>query len=399
MKRSTEINGEKVRIKMEDVEELSTDADAEESNRKKFKVETDDEDEEMIKAETDDEGDSISNVDVTNSTGGDEEKVRDTACSSSRKERPKNQKPNAVVDLSNAAAIIASFSDSFYGLCKLREVSKAFNQGVLQSKTYRITTEDIRVGRHVAALHYVCRFAEGKTILLDPGNYDLEARFCKIEYQSDDDIGKWDNSIELIEGMRFDKYVDTWKPGKGSLRIEAKGVSLCSSVPSRPASINFFSDIWKREEDPLIHIALVVKAKGVKLHGISTAGGLSMYVDGHSISARNCIFGGTVTLRRCNATLKDCVIRYGQYGGVSSDGYLTITRCRFFDNAPDVLIPEGDFGVDFRGGKATFRDTFIQCIDEKDARFIFNEEQHFEPFYDSDKNEWLIRLKDRGKRT
>ena len=59
MKRSTEINRKKVRIKMEDVEEISTDTNDEESSRKKTKAETDDEDKKLIKAETDDEDEKL----------------------------------------------------------------------------------------------------------------------------------------------------------------------------------------------------------------------------------------------------------------------------------------------------------------------------------------------------
>ena len=94
-----------------------------------------------------------------------------------------------------------------------------------------------------------------KTILLDPGNYNLEAKFNSYEYESCDDIEEWDDNIE---GLRFDGYVDTWKPGKGSLIIEADGITLRSSLPARPASINFKSD-YLSEDDPLIHNALVIK--------------------------------------------------------------------------------------------------------------------------------------------
>ena len=313
---------------------------------------------------------------------------------SSRKDPPKKQKPNGDVGLAyvgpEVAAIIASFSDSFYGLSKLREVSKMFNEGVSQCKTYRITEKDISAGRHVAALRYVCRVAEGKTILLDPGDYNLEATFNSYEYESDDDIEEWD---DYIEGMRFGKYLDTWKPGKGSLMIEADGITLRSSSPGRPASINFKSD-YLPQDDPLIHNALIIKADDARLYDIKTSGGLSMYVVGTSISAKNCIFGGTATLCCNDASFEDCIICDGDYGGVSSVGDLTMTRCLFFDNSRDCLNGEGDYGVEFWGGKATFHDTFIQCDSEEDAQDIFDEKQHFEPVYDSEEDKWLIRLKD-----
>lgn len=119
-----------------------------------------------------------------------------------------------------------------------------------------------------------------------------------------------------------------------------------------------------------------------------------MYVVGTSVSAKNCIFGGTATLRCDDATFEDCIVCDGDYGGISSVGDLAMTRCLFFDNFRDYLNGEGDYGVDFFGGKATFQDTFIQCDSEEEAQDIFNERKHFEPVYDSEKDKWLLRLKD-----
>lgn len=72
-------------------------------------------------------------------------------------------------------AIIASFVDAFYELIKLRGVSKTFSQVVVQCGEYRITEKD----RNIWAVTWphACRVAEGKTILLDPGMYELEATY------------------------------------------------------------------------------------------------------------------------------------------------------------------------------------------------------------------------------
>jgi hypothetical protein len=193
--------------------------------------------------------------------------------------------------------------------------------------------------------------------------------------------------------MRFDSYIDTWKPGKGSLIIEADRISLRSSLPGRPASINFESYL-DAEDDPLIHNALIIKADDTTLHGIKTRGGLSMYVTGTSLSAKNCMFGGTATLRGSDATFEDCVVCDGDYGGMSSSGDLTMTRCHFFDNSRDYLNGEGEEGVEVSRGTATFQDTFIICDSEEDARDMFDESKHFEPVYDPEAEKWRVRLKD-----
>ena len=96
---------------------------------------------------------------------------------------------------------IASFLDSFYQVCKLREVSKAFNQGILQCSTYCISEKDISAGHHVAALRYVCRVAQGKTILLSPGVYKLEGKYDPYNPGTeDDDILECEYNGDFIKG-------------------------------------------------------------------------------------------------------------------------------------------------------------------------------------------------------
>ena len=72
-------------------------------------------------------------------------------------------------------------------------------------------------GPHVAALRYVCRVAQGKTILLVPGIYDLEGRHDPDNpLAENDDILNCESFGNRIKGCRSGETV-TWKPNKGSL--------------------------------------------------------------------------------------------------------------------------------------------------------------------------------------
>ena len=168
---------------------------------------------------------------------------RDDMGGSRKQPPPKKLKMNGKSDVVGLAdltpqivAIIASFGDSFYEQSKLREVSKLFNQGVLQCTEYHITKKDQSMGHHVAALRHVCRVAEGKTITLDHGDYNLEGKFkYSNEYESDDDVCEYDVDIE---GLRFDiDRFEMWKPNKGPLIIKAEGITLrCMNVSSYPVT-------------------------------------------------------------------------------------------------------------------------------------------------------------------
>jgi len=69
-------------------------------------------------------------------------------------------------------------------------------------------------------------------------------------------------------------------------------------------------------------------------------------------------------------------------------------KCLFIDNEVDYINGEGDEGVEVNGGRAIFEETYILYNSEEYAKCGFNEERHFEPVYDPEKEEWCIRLKD-----
>mmetsp|Transcript_13409 Transcript_13409/g.38271 ORF Transcript_13409/g.38271 Transcript_13409/m.38271 type:complete len:265 (-) Transcript_13409:410-1204(-) len=219
----------------------------------------------------------------------------------------KRQKPNADVGLADIGPeVIATRAEQAAG--DLQDIQSGRRA---QSGEYRITETDRNTGHHVAALRYVCRVAEDKTILLFPGAYKLEGRYEPNEYSSDD-IVEWSG-----EGWCSGKIVE-WKPNKGSLVIEAEGITLRCSDPTNAASIIFETDDLA-DDDPHVNWALIGKVDNFTLDGINTKGGLSINCRG--LSAKRCVLGGTVHVNS-TASFEDCTVRDGKYGGMSSSGNL-----------------------------------------------------------------------------
>ena len=108
------------------------------------------------------------------------------------------------------------------------------------------------------------RFAQS----LSPGVYKLEGKYDPYNPGADDDdILECEGIGDCINGRV------KWKSNKGSLIIEAEGITLRCSDPTKAASINFCVDD-DAEDDPNINWAIVGgKVATFTLEGINTKGG------------------------------------------------------------------------------------------------------------------------------